>query len=77
MDAVAAAPTPPPPVIVIDGGVVYPAPAFVIKIFSIEVTLPLVVKNPIAVALSPICPVGEDDIPMIGTEVNPLPSLSR
>ena len=34
--AVAAAPTPPPPVMVTEGGVVYPAPAFVNNIRSIE-----------------------------------------
>ena len=34
--AVAAAPTPPPPVIVTNGGVVYPIPAFVNNILSIE-----------------------------------------
>ena len=34
--AVAAAPTPPPPVIVTTGGVVYPAPALVSNIRSIE-----------------------------------------
>jgi len=53
IDAVAAAPTPPPPLIVIVGVAVYPAPAFVRRIFSTEVTPPLVVINPTAVALSP------------------------
>ena len=35
--AVAAAPTPPPPVMVTNGAVVYPAPAFVNNIRSIEI----------------------------------------
>ena len=52
--AVAAAPTPPPPVMVTVGVTVYPAPALVIKISFREVTPPLVVKTPTAVALSPI-----------------------
>ena len=52
-DAVAAAPAPPPPVIVIVGATVYPAPALTRRIFSREVTPPLVVKNPTASALSP------------------------
>ena len=75
--AVAAAPTPPPPVMVIVGATVYPAPALVIKISFREVTPPLVVKTPTAVALSPICPVGELVIPIVGTEVYPAPSLFR
>ena len=68
---VADAPTPPPPDIVMVGGTTYPAPALVSKIFSTEVTPPLVVINPTAVALSPICPVGDEVIPIIGVEVYP------
>ena len=51
-EQVAAAPVPPPPENVIDGGVAYPRPAFVIRIFSIEVTFALVVVNATALALS-------------------------
>ena len=51
--AVAAAPAPPPPVIVIVGATVYPAPAFIMRIFSSDVTPPLVVRKPTASALSP------------------------
>ena len=62
---------------VIVGATVYPAPAFVRRILSIEVTPPLVVKNPTAVALSPAWPVGEEVIPMVGADVNPYPSLFK
>ena len=75
IDAVAAAPTPPPPVIDIVGATVYPAPAFVIRILSREVTPPLVVRTPTAVARSPTSPVGEELIPIMGVEVYPDPSL--
>ena len=50
--AVAAAPTPPPPVIVTNGAVVYPAPAFVSNILSIENIPALVVVIATAVALT-------------------------
>ena len=56
------------------GATVYPAPAFVRRIFSSDVTPPFVVKTPTAVALSPTCPVGDDVIPMVGVEVYPEPS---
>ena len=51
---VAAAPVPPPPEIVIVGVTVYPAPALTSKIFSRDVTPPLVVRIPIASAVSPL-----------------------
>ena len=51
-EQVAAAPVPPPPDMVIEGGVTYPPPAFVIRIFSIEVIFALVVVNATADALS-------------------------
>ena len=51
--AVAAAPTPPPPEKNILGIVVYPYPAFVIKISFSEVVPPTVVKIPTAVAVLP------------------------
>ena len=41
IEQVAAAPLPPPPVIVIVGASVYPNPAFVINIFSTDVTFAL------------------------------------
>jgi len=47
------------------------------RIFSIPVTSPRVVIKPTAVALSPICPVGELVIPIIGGDVYPCPSLLR
>ena len=77
IEQVAAAPVPPPPLIVIVGATVYPAPAFISNIFSIEVILDLVVMNPTADALSLEFPVGEDEIPMVGIDVYPLPSLFK
>ena len=59
MEQVAAAPVPPPPVIVIVGTSVYPNPAFVIKIFSTDVTFALVVVIATAVASEPDAPEGD------------------
>ena len=76
-EQVAAAPVPPPPEIVIKGVVVYPAPALVINIFSIDVTFALEVVNATAVALSPLLPVGDVVIATVGVPVNPEPSLFK
>ena len=77
IEQVAAAPVPPPPVIVIIGATVYPAPAFVSNIFSIEVTFALEVVNATAVALSAKLPVGDVVIATVGVPVNPEPSLFK
>ena len=74
IEQVAAAPVPPPPVIVIVGGVTYPEPAFKTKIFSIEVTLALVVNIPIALVVSLA---GESLNVIVGGDVNPAPSLFK
>ena len=67
--AVAAAPTPPPPVIVTNGGVVYPAPAFVSKILSIENIPALVVVIATAVASTLPTPKGAVEIATLGVLV--------
>ena len=60
---------------VIVGANVYPAPAFVRTISSIEVTLFLVVNIPTAIASVP--PLGAVVIPIVGVLVNPDPSLFK
>ena len=75
--AVAAAPTPPPPEIVTNGACVYPAPAFVRTILSIENSPALVVVIATAVALTLPTPVGAVVIATLGVLRYPLPSLLR
>ena len=77
IEQVAAAPEPPPPVIVIVGVTVYPAPALVNNILSIEVTFAIDVVNATAVALSAKLPVGDVEIATVGVPVNPEPSLFK
>ena len=77
IEQVAAPPLPPPPVIVIVGTSVYPNPALVINIFSIEVTFALDVVNATAVASAPDKPVGDVLIATVGVPVNPEPSLFK
>ena len=69
MEQVAAAPLPPPPEKEIVGMVVYPVPAFIKIILSIDRDPPLLVVMAIALALSTIFPVGDDDIATVGAEV--------
>ena len=73
----AAAPVPPPPEIVIVGASVYPNPAFVIKILSMDVTFALVDVIATAVAVDPDKPEGDVLNPTIGVPVNPEPSLFK
>ena len=73
----AAAPVPPPPEIVIVGASVYPNPAFVINILSMDVTFALVDVIATAVAVDPDKPEGDVLNPIIGVPVNPDPSLFK
>ena len=75
--AVAAAPAPPPPVMMTNGGVVYPAPALVNTILSIENKPALVVVIATAVAFTLPTPVGAVDMATFGALLYPLPSLLR
>ena len=74
IEQVAAAPIPPPPEMVIVGGTVYPNPAFVINIFSTDVTFAMEVVNATAVASEPPNELGEVLIETVGVPVNPDPS---
>jgi hypothetical protein len=67
IEQVAAAPEPPPPENVIDGAIVYPAPAFVSMIDSIEYTPALDVV--IATADASYPPNGADVIATVGVDV--------
>ena len=77
IEQVAAAPVPPPPVIVIVGASVYPNPALVINIFSIDVIFAIDFVNAIAVASEPLKELGEVVIATVGVPVNPEPSLFK
>ena len=56
---------------------VYPIPAFVINIFSIDVTFALVVVNATAVASELFKLLGDVLIETVGVPVNPEPSLFK
>ena len=77
IEQVAAAPVPPPPVMVIVGVSVYPNPAFVINIFSIDDTFALDVVNATAVASELFKLLGDVLIETVGVPVNPEPSLFK